>query len=169
MLQAFILTVIYLTKWPWFSRLFRVPGIGHESIGTHLHWIGNPVERESVYITDGSTPITCDAACWRAAAFHPMTRSLLIKDGTQESAWLESWLQSFGTGGNPNKSMSVVHIFIDSWVIANGLILFFLVNGLKTVTIFRIVSYEAFHVLQLKSLMFQFMPRPPHKKFIFMS
>lgn len=53
-----------------------------------------------------------------------MTGSLLIKDGTQESAQLESRLQSFGTGGHLNKSMPIVHIFIDYWVAANGLIVF---------------------------------------------
>lgn len=71
--------------------------------------------------------ITCDRACSRVAAFHFMTGSLLIKDVTQESTQ-KLTVVIWHCRTHFDKSMSISHVFIDSWVAVNGV---FLANGLK--------------------------------------
>lgn len=73
----------------------------------------SPRERESVYCAGDSTPSHVMESPGKAAAVLPIAKTQLIKDGTQGSVTL-------ALEDSLNKGMFIVHIFIDSWVVANG-------------------------------------------------
>ncbi|RWS20215.1 uncharacterized protein B4U80_12130, partial [Leptotrombidium deliense] len=78
--------------------------------------------QKTAWFTEGSSKIKGDKLHWKAAAWNPVRRETLVKEGTDKSAqYAELFAVKMAIDYEVEKGNKTVYIYTDSWAVANGL------------------------------------------------
>ena len=77
----------------------------------------------NAWFTDGSATTKSNVVCWKAAAFRPKDRMVLIEEGKGKSAQHAQVIAAPLAARQSHKDGKDLELFTDSWCVTNGILI----------------------------------------------